>query len=342
MLSVGKNIKQKNDPLQKVDIERFYRAISKPKPQTKQRIEQLRKLREIDPKAYRRQKTNLPYVVPSVFSPPYRKTENFASARYIIIDLDHLSSYGKNAEDIKSKLSTDEHIILMFVSPSGDGLKIFLPLAKPCFDAAKYSIFYKHFVQKFADNHKLNDVIDTVTSDVTRACFISVDENAFFNPNAVGIVVENFVNFNDFATQTELIFAKKEEKKKKEAEEEDKNEIDDDVFAEIKAKLNPRFAKKREREKQIYVPERLNEIVDDVVNELENYGLRVCEIRNIHYGKKFIFEHKQFVAEINVFYGKRGFTVVRSPKSGTNKELMEIGYEIISNFLFGGEIELER
>ena len=332
MLSIGKNIKQKNDPLQKISIERFYRAISHPKPQTQQLIEQLRTLRHIDPKAYRKQKTNLPYVVPSLFNPPYRKKENFASAKYLIIDLDHLSNYGMNAEDIKKKLSDDDHIALMFVSPSGDGLKIFMPLDKPCFDSAKYSVFYKHFVQKFAGIYKLNDVLDTVTSDVTRACFISTDENAFFNPDAKGLVLEKYVDFNDFATQLEITAPKKNLKPTK-IEKKETNEIDEDVFADIKAKLNPRIAKKQQRKKQIYVPEKLNEIVEDIIAELEKFDISVTEIRNINYGKKFIFEHKHFTAEINVFYGKRGFSVVRSPKSGTNKELMEIGYEIIYQWL---------
>ncbi len=333
MLSIGKNIKQKNDPLQKIDIERFFRAISHPKQQTVQLIEQLRTLRHIDPKAYRKQKTNLPYVVPSVFNPPYRKKENFASAKYLIIDLDHLSNYEMNADDVKKRLSDDEHIALMFVSPSGDGLKIFMPLQKPFYDAAKYSVFYKHFVLKFATIYKLNDVIDTVTSDVTRACFISIDENAFFNPNAKGLIPEKYVDFNDFATQLEITAPKKEFKPAK-IEKKEINEIDEDIFADIKAKLNPRIAKKQERKKQIYVPEKLNEIVDDIIAEFEKYDISVSEVRNINYGKKFIFEHKHFTAEINVFYGKRGFSVVRSPKSGTNKELMEIGYKIIYDFLF--------
>ena len=38
-------------------------------------------------------------------------------------------------------------------------------------------------------------------------------------------------------------------------------------------------------------------------------------------------------AEINLFYGKRGFSVVQTPRSGTNAELNDLMAELIDNFL---------
>jgi hypothetical protein len=37
---------------------------------------------------------------------------------------------------------------------------------------------------------------------------------------------------------------------------------------------------------------------------------------------------------VNVFYGKKGFRVVKSTKSGTHSELTEIAHTIISEALF--------
>ena len=39
-------------------------------------------------------------------------------------------------------------------------------------------------------------------------------------------------------------------------------------------------------------------------------------------------------AEVNVFFGKRGFSVVKSPKTGTDAALMDLLYGILFAHLF--------
>ena len=63
-------------------------------------------------------------------------------------------------------------------------------------------------------------------------------------------------------------------------------------------------------------------------------GLNVEEVRDIHYGKKFVFRREHDFAEINVFYGKSGFTVVISPKRGHHPALSEAAKAIIEKILF--------
>ncbi|GEM_PF-4480513 len=36
---------------------------------------------------------------------------------------------------------------------------------------------------------------------------------------------------------------------------------------------------------------------------------------------------------INIFYGKRGFSVVQSPKTGTDKDANELMVDVINSFL---------
>lgn len=331
MLSVGKNIKQKNDPLQKADVERVYRGIVNPKAEIVDLIEHLRILRTIDPKSYRKVKTNLPYVVAALFNPHFRRLENFNSIQHFIIDLDHLSDYDFDVADVKQKLKEDEIVNLMFISPGGDGLKIFFKLKEPCFDYHKFSLFYKSFANHFSKKYNFNNVIDFSTSDVTRACFVSYDKDAYYNATPEEITMDKFVDFDDIFVVKKL--DKELKMVKKETEKIEKKEpLDKDVFIEIKKKLNPNIAIREERKKTYYVPPKLNEIVDELKEFVLKFNLKIDEIRNINYGKKFIFSYLHHSAELNVFYGKKGFSVVRSPKSGTNIELMELGYKVFCEF----------
>ena len=66
------------------------------------------------------------------------------------------------------------------------------------------------------------------------------------------------------------------------------------------------------------------------MNEL---GINTTEMINIQYGKKFRFQLGLKQAETNIFYGKRGYSVVQSPRSGTSTELNEIAAQVISEII---------
>lgn len=57
---------------------------------------------------------------------------------------------------------------------------------------------------------------------------------------------------------------------------------------------------------------------------MDEMGLEVYEVIDINYGKKFRIRMGNKMAELNVFYGKRGFSVVESPRNGTDSELNDI------------------
>ncbi|OQB21929.1 MAG: hypothetical protein BWY12_01314 [candidate division BRC1 bacterium ADurb.Bin183] len=98
---------------------------------------------------------------------------------------------------------------------------------------------------------------------------------------------------------------------------------DADALAHIKEILHP-GGKKSPREKMpVYVPERLNEMMDDFL----------YEIINIQYGKKLRLRIGVREAEINLFYGKRGFSVIQSPRCGTSSEFNQLAADLIEAFL---------
>ena len=107
---------------------------------------------------------------------------------------------------------------------------------------------------------------------------------------------------------------------------------DKDVLARIRMQLNPK-AQAQVEQRPAYVPERLNDIIGDLKLFIEETGLQVTEIINIQYAKKIRARLGQKESEINLFYGKRGFSVVISPRLGTNEELNELLADLVKSFL---------
>ena len=60
-------------------------------------------------------------------------------------------------------------------------------------------MFYKLFVHKFSVKYGLEQVVDTRTCDVTRACFLSADSEAYFNPEPELVVVDDYIKTDDVA-----------------------------------------------------------------------------------------------------------------------------------------------
>lgn len=337
MISLGRNIRQPNDPLEKITLRQLSDKIKNPDPGFVGFINQLREVQTIDERKYRELKTRLPYAVAAVFNPPYRKIENFARTDYFILDIDHLSDKEINLNALAEKFKTDPRIVLSFRSPSADGLKLFFKLSSPFYDHGKYSLFYKVFARKFAMDYSLDQVVDKRTSDVSRACFVSYDPELWYNPNAESVNPDKYVNFEDQLQIDELSQTLKEEEKKTANQktgtaEPTAKELPDEIIQKIREKLNPKLIEKKE--KQIFVPDELNTIVELVRVNLAEYNIQIDEIVSIHYGKQFRLKLNHLHAEINVFYGKRGFSVVKSTKSGLNQELIDICYDIFNATIF--------
>lgn len=334
MLSLGRNIKQPNDPLEKISIQQLADKIRKPSLPFIDFIVQLRQVQGIDAKKYRELKTKLPYVVGAAFNPPFRKIEYFAHTTYFILDIDHLAEREIDTEVLSNRLKQDQRVVMLFKSPSGDGLKVMFKLSEPLYDHGKYTLFYKVFARQFGLEYNIDQVIDKRTSDVSRACFVSYDPDIYLNLTPLEINVAGMINFENELELREINqIIKEEEKQNKSVEpsKEDGQDMPDDLIKQIRERLNPRLVEKRE--KKIYVPEQLNTIVQLVENNLATYGIQVTEIVNIHYGKQFRLKLNQTAAEVNVFYGKRGYTIVKSTKSGCSTELTDLAHDIFQSII---------
>jgi hypothetical protein len=337
MLSYGNTIISATEQLRKLTIDELYRKIAHPTDELIATISQLRALQALDIEKYKYNKRLLPFFTCGIFTPPVRKIVNFHFAGYFVLDIDHIGQKNINIAELKNELMKDERIVLMFISPGNDGLKIVFHLMDKCFDAAKFSLFYKVFASRFSQQYHLEQVIDNRTSDVSRACFISADPEAWYKPDAVAVNMESVIDFEN-QLSVSIIEHELHEKEKSETRIEPiddtnvKNEISTDILSEIRQKLNPRLAEKKK--KDVYVPEQLNAVIPAIevrANELE---IVLLEVIPIQYGKKIKFGVKHFWAEINVFHGKRGFSVVKTPKSGSNAQLTDIAYDLVNDVIY--------
>lgn len=334
MLSVGSNIISSADALNKVKVDYLYHSLRNPKPEIVSRMNQLRIIRNLDTKQYSMLKRQLPYVVCGMFNPPYRRTENFAYTEYFILDIDHIYDKGLDVGQIKERLKTDPRVVLCFLSPSEDGLKVLFRLKERCYDAGLYSLFYKAFLKDFSMHYGLEQVIDERTSDVCRACFVSIDADAYYNPDAETVDMDFYLPKDDVSMLFDLKASlAKEAKEQASSMEKEERSIDPDadVMQRVKALLNPKVATKQKPAP--YVPQRLDEIMDELTQYVEETGVQLYEVQNIQYGKKLRFRMGQKLAEVNLFYGKRGFSVVQTPRGGTSAELNELMVQLINGFI---------
>lgn len=335
MIQAGKNVTAINDPLMKIKPEYLYHKLINPDAEISSRIRQLRVVRQVDPKQYSQLKKMLPYVVCGLFNPPYRRTEHFAYTEYFMLDIDNLSERDISVGALRAKLQSDARVMLCFLSPGEDGLKVMFRLKERCYDAGIYSLFYRLFAKQFAAQYHLEQAIDARTCDVARACFISMDSQAYFSQEAELVDIGAFMNEDN---SSELFQAKKEldreqhERPKQVDKLETASGPDVEALLKIKSLLNPRLKNLVEK-KEAHVPEELDSLMNRLQPYLVEAGMLITEVVNIHYGKKIRMKVNFREAEINLFYGRKGYSVVQSPRRGTNDELNELCALLIQQFL---------
>ncbi|GIV35231.1 MAG: hypothetical protein KatS3mg031_2766 [Chitinophagales bacterium] len=332
---VGTQITQPADPLRKIRVEELIQQTAHPKTGFHEFILQLRALRSIDPQRYRQQKTRLPYFTCGHFHPPVRKKENFAAIELFVIDLDHLPPDVHQAASLRQQLQADERVLALFTSPGGDGLKILFRLNQPCKDSALFSAFYKTFVAHLGVQYRLSGLIDLRTSDVTRACFISTDPDAYFNPACAPVNLQQYINPLDYSASETTIKEAEKQLQELAAPAPTAPPLTDDVLQAIKHKLNPNF--RPPSAKQYYLPPEVDHILPVVTESLRKYGIEVTETAPIHYGRKIKVKAGNHWAEINIFYGKKGYSLVKTPKSGSNAQLADMAWQILYEHLITGQ-----
>jgi len=292
---------------------------------------QLRAIKKSEGFAYDEKKKMLPFFICASFSPSYRKTANMEYVQHFIIDLDHIPQNGLDIKEVKKKITSDPRTMICYLSPGADGLKVVMQLSERCHDAGVYKLFYKKFISIFRTETGLEDVIDECTCDITRACFICTDEDAYFNPEPQNVVIDDYLRSKDTSPMPE-IRKRLAESSNNAGEKEPGEELDPDekTYEAIRQMLRQ---KKKAEKAPVFVPECIRVISDSLQEYVQNRGITVTEFRDIEYGRRLTGSMGSKKCEVSIFYGKRGFSIVPSTRSGMDPGLNKLLHDIISSFL---------
>lgn len=149
----------------------------------KDKITTLRK----NPEEKNRIKTKeLDYIIPSGSFTKREKGGLINFSNIICWDLDNVL----NINEIKEKLSQDEHVILVHTSPSGNGLKLFAQFEGLTVDnyETNWNFGKDYFIKKCQIPE---ENFDEQTKDISRACFVSWDPELYFNINSISFQAIN-------------------------------------------------------------------------------------------------------------------------------------------------------
>ncbi|TAD85855.1 MAG: hypothetical protein EAY75_10125 [Bacteroidetes bacterium] len=336
MLMAGKQVTQAGDQLTAVSLERVYKGIVNTDGPLAALVLQLRALRTMQPDAYRKAKTQLPYVVCAQFAPAVRRKTCFAYAEHFIIDIDHLSLQQLTPDGVKRLLMADERVALLFVSPGNDGVKAVFNLSQRVHDAGYYSVFYKTFAAKLAVQYQLHGLIDLVTHDVSRCCFMSHDPAAHYNPNATPVNPTEYLDPNSLEGLAQVEAEIKTAEKAAavlhadtEPAQSQAQNLPSDVLTQIRQKLNPALAARPPKAKDYAQPQALDNAMPELKQALQDMGMMVDAVRPISYGKQLTVKAGNLWAEVNLFYGQHRFKAVATTKTGSSKPLAEMATQAI-------------
>lgn len=330
----GRTVMATNEPLEKITFNQLIHTIRQPDQDLITMINNLRRIRTLDPRIYADKKRQLPYFTTSLFYPPYRRKDNFVNTQFFIIDFDHVSDQPEQVQQLKNQFFQCPTVKAIFISPGGDGLKLLFELSEPISDAPLYSAFYKVFASRLAQELQATQWLDSVTHDVTRATFVSYDPDLLSRTDNDKINVFSIVSPDDlFAIRHEVKEAEKVLNQTTSASTATTatKEITTDILQQIKSKLNPNA--RPLREKNYYVPPEVDEQKEAIIQFFASNEIEVTDILPINFGRKFMLRAGPLKAELNLFYGKKGFSVVATPKTGTNAELNNLCRQLLEQFL---------
>lgn len=179
-VSIFKNARS-TEPVN-VDFKKIITGISEGK--WKHSIDHLRTLNK---GAYDEEKKNLPAVT---FSGTF--TERKAAAidvysQYVVLDIDHLEF--AQIVSLKAQMLQDEYVCFVFISPSGNGLKV---LVKVNTGPEYHLSAFLHLQKVFEEKYCLK--VDDSGKDISRLCFVSYDDCAI---NKVGKVFEVDIRYGE-------------------------------------------------------------------------------------------------------------------------------------------------
>lgn len=189
MFSGYKNSKDtKGEP---VRLDFVYEAITSGRRELDEKTEMARKLYPGDSEVYRTFKAeNFPAFIPAgVFKSGKRTDDGLQQhSGYVILDMDHLDDA---MPDMIIALRDHPNVKMLFVSPSGNGLKVLCPVDPVPKNDAEHRVAWQACVELFGDLvEELGCEVDPGGKNVSRLCFISHDPQAVLREQASPIAWE--------------------------------------------------------------------------------------------------------------------------------------------------------
>lgn len=159
------------DPEKKLDIILLYELIKSDRYK-----DQILSVRSSSKDDLDKKKRNLDYVTPAGVFEARNKNGLLEPSGYAPIDIDNIGACYIN--EIKNKLKGDKYISLLFTSPSGSGLKALIKVPQD----SDYSDYVEEYYNYLSKNYGIDiKNLDKQTKDISRACFVSYDPDAFLN-----------------------------------------------------------------------------------------------------------------------------------------------------------------
>ena len=153
--------------------------------------------------AAERAKKSLPAFTPSATFNGGRKMEFLTNYNgLMVLDIDKLEK--EKLQQCKTKIRMDDFVFASFVSPSGNGLKIFVKVSS---DKEQHKEIFLELQKYFEE--LLQVEIDKSGKDITRLCFFSYDPELYLNENA-----EVFASGAKQSVQTDSQTVKKTDNRK--------------------------------------------------------------------------------------------------------------------------------
>ena len=138
-------------------------------------------------------KRSLPAVtISAICSGGHKKSNIVKPSGYIQVDIDNVT----NVNSLKEILTKDPYVMLVFISPSGNGLKCVLKIGEEIL-----SNIFESVRIYFKTTYSIE--IDRQVKDESRLCYYSYDPSLFFNADAK-LFSSNSIRIIDYSVKSEV------------------------------------------------------------------------------------------------------------------------------------------
>ncbi len=343
--SIGTSIRNsKNDILKAISLPELQAMLLNDTQPLALLTKQIKELKKLNNTTYQEAKKQLPYICLSDFRDGVRHSDNFVQANGWVIDIDNIGTTTNDLQLLRENIQKDPFLAMSYISPSGNGLKLLYFFETPIQDTKRFTLLYKAFIEQITNQYNLDTSrVDSKTNDATRVSFICTDKDVYYNPNFRLLVpILPIVNTTTTPTPAPPPYATDTKDTTDEYTfVEDisipftaaKNTQQEETYQQILNTLHPN-SKPLRTTQAIIIPPILNEILQNVTDAIQYHAFELHSIKDIQYGKQITCKNRIHTAEVNIFYGKRGFSVIKSVKTTTHASMNAALHAIVTDCIY--------